>query len=195
MLFPWQQRIQSSSTVQRSSRTSPFWKLRCPSAVPVWSHSARTALQHKGHRRSITLGTPRTLRGSHRTGWNQGSPSEAGMCTRRNLTESPPGAGAEQRWHRGRGDIGGIPREDGEEGSSQTPFGMATCPPCPLGQSLDKATARLQQPWVQKTHKKMLKIVPKTPGKNSRCQVGRGSGSPKAHRGRGSSGVQPWLSL
>lgn len=44
MLFPWQQRIQSSSTVERSSRMSPFWKLRCPSAVPVWSHSARTAL-------------------------------------------------------------------------------------------------------------------------------------------------------
>lgn len=165
MLFPWQQRIQSSSTVERSSRTSPFWKLRCPSAVPVWSHSARTALQHKRHRRLSALGTPR---GSHRTGGSRDLLLRQRCPPGRDLYKEPPAravpgswsrAGMAQRvWgHRGQ------PRGGRGGGKHQTPFGMDTCPPCPLGQSHSQVTAA----WIQKTHNKMLKIVPQTPGKNS----------------------------
>lgn len=69
MLFPWQQRIQSSSTVESSCRMSPFWKLRCPAAAPVWSHSARTSLHNKCHQGFASPETPQMAKkGPHQTG-------------------------------------------------------------------------------------------------------------------------------
>lgn len=110
MLFPWQQRIQSSSTVERSSRMSPFWKLRCPSAVPVWSHSARTALHHKWHRGLASPGTPRTPRISHSGGRELGGTRDLLLRQRwhlrRDLCKEPPDRAVlpsrPQEWEQGR---------------------------------------------------------------------------------------------